>query len=231
MMTRPRQPAAQPASRALLLALPLVLAGCGAPVIDQRQLKVVPGTSALVFEREFRYDISRENDLPRPQPGQFRGLLKGTYTARYEDATGTYYANDNACVIYGTDLARQLKFVSTGGIWVARSPTAEPAFRLYWIAGRPGPLPTPLAAEPACGEITASGGASPQQGVPVDLQVTMRIVDNTAPRADPAAAGAGAGLAVALIDAIAEYERGKIIVLPAPVSGSKVQGAYRLEPR
>ena len=201
-------------------------------MIDQGQLKSIPGLSALVFEREFRYDISRENDLPRPQPGQFRGLLKGTYTARYEDANGTYYANDSACVIYGTDLARQLKFVSSGGIWLARSPTAEPPFRLYWIAGRPGPLPTPLAAEPACGEVAAAASpAGTTTGVPIDPLVTSRIVETTAPRATPATAGAATGLATGLINAIAEYERDKIMLLPPPVAGSAIRGAYRLEPR
>lgn len=217
-------------ARILLLALPLLAAGCGAPVIDQRELRTVPGTSALVFEREFRYDISRENDMPRPQPGQFRGLLKGTYTARYEDANGTYYANDNACVIYSTELAQQRKYVSTGGIWLAKSPTAEPAFRLYWISGRPGPLPTPLAGEPACGDVAAAGSPAAAQGVPIDPAVTMRIIETTAPNASPAAAGAGAGLAVGLINAIADQERGKIVMLPSPVAGTAIRGAFRVTP-
>jgi hypothetical protein len=217
--------------RRFVLALPLLIAACGAPVIDQRQLKIVADPHTIVFDREFRYDISRETDLPRPRPGQFRGLLKGVYTARYEDATGIYYANDHACVIYGTELEQQRKFVSAGGIWIARSPSARPAFRLYWIAGRPGPLPTPIDAEPACGEIGAPAANPPGPAVPIDPVVTTQILQRTAPQATPVTAGAGLGLSVGLIEATAEYERGKIVLMPSPVPGTPINALFRVQGR
>lgn len=210
----------------LTLASAAALAGCGAPVIDQASLRVVADGRTIVFDREFRYDISRENDLPRPKPGQFRGLLKGTYTARYEDATGVYYGSDGACVIYGTELDRKLKFVSTGGVWIAKAAGAQPAFRLYWISGRPGPIPTPIDGEPACGDVVLPA-APAAAGVAIDPAVTAQIAQRTAPQATPAAAGVGAGLAGGLINAIAESERGKIVLMPAPVAGTAIAGAYR----
>lgn len=201
------------------------MAGCGAPVVNQADLRTVTDGRTIVFDKEFRYDISKENDLPRPLPGQFRGLLKGTYSARYEDATGTYFANDNACVIYGTDLNRKLKFVSTGGVWIAKSP-AEPAFRLYWISGKPGPIPAPLESEPPCGEVAMPSAVGPTSAA-LDPVVTDQIVSRTAPQATPAAAGAGVGLAGGMITAIAEYERGKIVLLPPPAGGTSIAGAFR----
>ncbi len=209
--------------------LALAVVGCGAPVINQANLKIVSDGRSILFDREFRYDISKENDHPRPKPGQFRGLLRGAYTARYEDAEGVYYANDNACVIYSADLDQKLKFVSTGGVWISKS-TVGPAFRLYWVSGKPGPIPTAIDPEPHCGEVTLPS-ASAISTASLDPAVTTQIVRATAPQAAPAAAGTGAGLAAGVIGAIAEYERGKIVLLPAPVAGTSITGAFRVELR
>ena len=192
----------RPISIALAAALATSFLGC-ASFTDQRNLKPIQTGETLVIEREFRYDISKEIDLPRPKPGMFRGLLAGTYLARYEDAEGIYFANDDLCVIVEANLERRVKFVVPGGVWISKSPR-DPAFRLYRIAHSDARA-IPIDQEPACGSVRADKPAGNQT-----------TTSNSS------------SLVIIGIEAMIDAERGKIQSIQAPAAGTAVPGIRRM---
>ena len=203
----------------------VLLTGCGAPLINPNSLRPVPQPAPqIVFEREFRYDISQEFDLPRPQPGAFRGLLKGTYTAIYEDDHGVYYGNDGLCAITSSEPSRGTKGVEWGGIWIEKN-AVQPKFRIFSIAWYAG-VPVPIHTEPECGSLA----------LPKPIVSTVSKDDRVAGAVEGVAAagnantranGAVASITVLrLIDAMAAAEKGQLKLLPAPVGNPSLVGKF-----
>ena len=208
---------------------PLVLFLCGcATVVDQRRLKA-PDPHVVEFLVPFTYDTSKETDLPRPEPGAFRGVLPGVYTAVYEDDQGIYYRAPGLCVIYMTYPSKGTKFLIEGGIWIEKaSPT--PKFRLYRIEGyAAGPGPSPIGDLGPCVATSPAGRVSPSVGTydaTAQMAITNPVVVSTVPTS-PLATGVGAGLGYAIVAAMIEADRGKIVFLPPPVGEPRIAGTFR----
>ena len=203
------------------LACVLVLHGC-APVIDHSQLKT-PAPHVIVFSSPFSYDTSKEVDLPKPEPGSFRGLLAGTYTAVYEDDQGTYYRAPGPCVISMTYPSKGQKFLVEGGIWIEKN-SAAPKFRLYRISGLSLGTPSPIGDMPSC-------TPSSQVAIPVSNAsdvagqlATSSLTNN--PARIPAPTAVGTIIGYSLVGAMIEAEKGKLILLPSPVGDPNIGGKF-----
>ncbi|GKS73322.1 hypothetical protein AVME950_00520 [Acidovorax sp. SUPP950] len=66
----------------------------------------------------------------------YHGLAPGRYKVEATDDEGDYYAGDGSLLIFGASLTADgevLEPRTLGGFWLARSPLAQPAFKLYRI--------------------------------------------------------------------------------------------------
>ncbi|MDM8359008.1 hypothetical protein [Pandoraea communis] len=200
----------------------VVLCGC-ATVIDQARLNT-PSPHAIVFNTPFTYSTSAESDLPRPEPGAFRGVLAGTYVAVYEDDHGIYYRAPGRCIISMTYPSKGKKYLVEGGIWIEKN-SVSPKFRLYRIAGLGVGEPSPIGDLPPC---SINSNAVENQGKSAEALNQLVIQSAVAPPvpAGPIAAGVGSAIAYTLVGAMIESEKGKIILYPSPVDAPGIAGAY-----
>lgn len=193
-----------------------------APVINQMSLKKPAEKTSIVFINEFHYDVSKEIDLPRPEPGSFRGLLKGRYAAAYEDENGIFYQAEGPCVIIGSSVLKGLKWVQNGGVWIEKN-TVSPKFRLYKIANSNGG-PLPIAETPLCSSSSRENPLAEVTRQP-NLNITTPVAG-----AKPIQASAGNAIAQGMIEYLVESERGKIVFVPKPVEGSNIWGEFFISP-
>lgn len=211
--------------RKIIVLTCLLLTGCAAPLINPNSLRSVPQPAPqIVFEREFRYDISQEVDFPRPQPGAFRGLLKGTYTAAYEDDLGIYYGNSGLCAIVGSEPAKGIKGIEWGGIWIEKN-AAQPKFRIFSLAGYEGTV-VPIHSEPECGSLpppkAIQSTLSKQEGVSSALQGVATAGQSNS----PATGAVASSTSLLLVDLLVASEKGKLKLLPVPVGNPSVIGKF-----
>jgi hypothetical protein len=195
--------------------------GC-APVIDHSQLKT-PAPHVIVFSSPFSYDTSKEVDLPKPEPGSFRGLLAGTYTAVYEDDQGTYYRAPGVCVISMTYPSKGQKFLVEGGIWIEKN-SAAPKFRLYRISGLSLGTPSPIGDLPPCTPSSQVAVPASDTYSVVNQLATSAVINNPAPISASTAVGTGIGYS--LVGAMIEAEKGKLVLLPPPVGDPNIGGKF-----
>ncbi|CAN7413448.1 hypothetical protein [Rhizobacter sp. LjRoot28] len=193
----------------------LALAGC-ATTVPTDSLRRASETRNITFDQDFVYDISAESDLPRPEAGAVRGLLAGTYVPEFEDDRGTYYRGQGDCVIVNSNpVTAGKRFVQAGGVWIERGSTV-PSFRLYrdlnvnTMVVQPF---NPSSRDESCSTFKpVLSLASPSVELPPD--------------GAPFEPGVGTALGMGVVRMIISLDKGKLLLLPQPSSGVRIDQRF-----
>jgi len=104
----------------LSLSLVILLAGCTTLVHIPRESLREPSISSSI---ELRDDFSLPVKIGPLSSISRLGLEKGTYTAAYEDANGTFYRGKEWCLrVYRNDETTPRSH-RNGGVWIPKNPT------------------------------------------------------------------------------------------------------------
>jgi hypothetical protein len=126
-----------------------------------------------------------------------QGLLPGVYTSTQENSSGTFYYGASRSYFFH-DVNTGKYYLRIGGFWVPKSNTATP--RLFYIVDSQYSIVTATSLEAAIKQNTATESASPN-GPNFPTQPTNM------------AQGAGYGLGMGIVNAIAESETGNAILI------------------
>ncbi|OWQ46368.1 hypothetical protein CDL60_12845 [Roseateles noduli] len=209
----------------------LLLLGC-ATTVPTSTLRPATEKRPITFAQDFVYDISKDSDLPRPEAGAVRGLLAGIYVPEFEDDQGTYYRGQGTCVIVNSNpVSSKKRFVQQGGVWIERG-TASPKFKLYRDLNATGMVLQPFEGGGSDVDPCRNGGASATSNAAAgksDVVQPAGIV--TLPGiipagATPGQAGVGAGIGMAVVEAMIASGKDKLLFLPAPGPAIRIDGRF-----
>lgn len=173
----------------ILCCLSGVFAGCASAPPESSGLERADGTKSFMVAQRIVIKTGTSG-----APGFLKGseeiaLLPGRYTAKHQNAQGTYFLGPSPAFVERVNSwiwkKPNLLFEHSGGIWI---PLTHPIKAKLWVY--PGAF-VPVQDEPP-----------PTRGDVAGALATRNIANGTQPAMGPSAAGLGAGLASALVGAM-----------------------------